>query len=205
MVPLAIGPALSLKRLQASPSVEARGPSTTRPFACRFLDVGWLSPVRSSARRQLATQRYACVTPSWLRVGQRCRRMAPTERMAPRPRFAEARCHASFEAHGMAAPTAIPVSLPKIGTRLRRSARVQYSQKPDKPGSDARISRYINGYETRDCLRDRRPGGARCSSQPGSCAGGESTRRSTSYWTTPAESTAGSPEGRAAGEPATFD
>ena len=46
--------------------------------------------------------------------------------------WTEARCHASFEAHGMAAPPMTPTSLPKIGTRLRRSARVQYSQRPDK-------------------------------------------------------------------------
>ena len=97
-VPPVIWPSRLRRQLQGSRSGEARGPSATRPFACRFSDVGWLSPVRSSARRQLATQRYACVTPSWLRVGQRWGRMAPTERMAPRPRFAEARCHASFAA-----------------------------------------------------------------------------------------------------------
>jgi parallel beta-helix repeat protein len=67
------------------------------------------------------------------------------------------------------------------------------------------ISRYLNGYETRGRIRNRGLGGARCLSQPGSCAGGESTRRSTSHWTTPTGSTPGSIERRAAGESATFD
>jgi hypothetical protein len=139
--------AFALRRqLQGSRSAEARGPSATRRFACRCSDVAWPCPVRSSARRQLATQRYACVTPSWLRVGQRCRRIAPTERMAPRPRFAEARCHASFEAHGMAAPPTIPVSLPKIGTGLRRSARVHYSQRPGSPDRRRRIRNFTVHY-----------------------------------------------------------
>ncbi len=117
------------RRPPASRSGDVRGPSMTRRFHSRSLDVDWRFRDLSIGQRRLATRRCACAKTFRLEHGRRCRRTAPTERTGLRSRFARQEWRAWFEAHGTAEPPTSPRSLHRIGTRLRCFVRAQYSQK----------------------------------------------------------------------------